>query len=71
MRRENAQLYEIASSHCATMFYTPCWEQQDGWGATAGIKRSGRVKFFAACLGWDAQNKLPQNNDLPRKSLLA
>ncbi|MEQ1543859.1 MAG: hypothetical protein ABL924_02285 [Methyloglobulus sp.] len=53
------------------MFYTPCWEQQDGWGATAGIKRSGRVKFFAACLGWDAQNKLPQNNDLPRKSLLA
>jgi hypothetical protein len=31
--------------------------QQDGWGAE-GIERSRYV--FAACQGWDAQNKLSQ-----------
>ncbi|TAL44599.1 MAG: hypothetical protein EPN89_13725 [Methylovulum sp.] len=59
MRSENAKHPEIASSHWDDVSHPSLGgerETQDGWDA-AGI--SGRV-IFAACLGWETQNKLSQ-----------
>jgi hypothetical protein len=62
LRRENAQLYDIASSHCAPMFHTPCWVWNEGsrtaGAAAAGI--GGRVKFLPLVWTGSPQNKLSQ-----------